>query len=105
MIDMYVQKTIADLDYRRRTTPDGQQQDILYVTFADGETTEVPNGDFTVDNPTLQLLGYIEVPPSRVGGYDGNAQILVDPHLAIAQEALRHGKLQLCAANWGPNRS
>lgn len=87
--------------------------DILRVRFSDGAETythDIPNGDFTLDNPALQFMGAIGVSPSTLEGARGRYVPIVDARdqdrygdKALSNILLTAGREMLEQQPWAPD--
>jgi hypothetical protein len=118
---------VTDLRYGQQSQFDNEgniigSSDVLVVETEDN-VFHVPNGDFTTENPALQLLAYIGERPSTIDSYSlesddsqldspsneglqkGGATVPVVWGLhgpSIAQIAFGNGKSVLSESDWGP---
>jgi hypothetical protein len=118
---------VTDLRYGQQSQFDTEgnivgSSDVLIVETEDN-TFHVPNGDFTTENPALQLLAYIGERPSTIDSYSlesgdsqldspsnegsqkGGATVPVAWGLhgpSIARIAFGNGKSVLSESDWGP---
>ncbi len=101
--------TVKQAYYARRTPPNNPNQEIhalvLNVEFY-GETHElfVPNTNFTLNNPALQIMAYCSVQPSTLESINGAMVPLVTNRgmITLHESLFINGRRFLEAAEWGP---
>ena len=95
--------------YAQKTLPNNPSQQVnalvLDVEFY-GQTHElfVPNTDFTLDNPALQIMAYCSVQPSTLESIEGARLPLVTNlgMVTLHESVFSNGRRFLEAAEWGP---
>lgn len=83
-----------------RLAPDAPLTEVLRLEGEEGAVVDVPNGDWTADNPALAVLAYLNASPSQLddvsGGhlpvaYDGDGDLRPsDLVVARGKEILSH---------------
>jgi len=110
---MMMQKTGILQSFRYRNPNGvGVKQSVLIIRFlgpdGDEHTHSVPNGEFGVQNPTMQFLASIDRKPSDIDGTDEDIsdekrQIPVvydNGTYHITQQPFTYGKQRLEKADW-----
>lgn len=101
--------TVRRAYYAKKPLPNNPNQQInalvLDVEFF-GKTHElfVPNTNFTLDNPALQVMAYCSVRPSTLESIDGVMVPLVTNlgMVTLHESVFANGRRFLEAAEWGP---
>lgn len=112
---MLIQQTAIVEEVRFRNPHGvGSGQSVLQIRFTapDGSVRihEVPNGNFTIENPALQFLAAIGLKPSDIDGTSYKPPSTVEvPVVAdgdgyvITQQPFTYGKQELEKARWIPS--
>ena len=103
--------TVKRAYYAQRTLPNNPNKQIdalvLDVEFY-GKTHElfVPDTNFTLDNPALQIMAYCSVRPSTLESINGAMVPLVTNlgTVTLHESVLSNGRQFLEAAEWGPEK-
>lgn len=109
-----IYKTVDRLEYgkrfkeqiqtQKRAQLPEQQYFTLDIHFEDGTVCSVMNGDFTMQNPALQVMAYCGVTPSTIEKASGTEMPIVynGRGVQLHRKVLNMGKEYLAQAAWGP---